>query len=612
MSDDPTSNQKDKPTESNQPNPTETSSTPPPSPAEPRQPVTAWSDRLKLFGSKIGTLNFLLLGLVLSVALAVYLSSRDVPSNDSNPSTQLIIVQLNDIYRLDAVRAGKRGGLARVVALLRQLKTQNPQVPILMLHAGDFLSPSLESDVFHGSQMIDAMNFINDVAPLYVVPGNHEFDYLEADKGHLTAAILKSKFPWVASNLERNDLALLPALRDNVRQNIVVPFGKVKLGIFGLTIDGAQSGKDRPYAAISGDYARIASAEIEQLESEGADLIVGLTHLNIGDDRELAKLKQQHPRFLWIAGGHEHSLDRESGSTGAALITKGDSNARTVWKVSVVKEGRDVDIREESVVIDESIQPDPAFTQNVENFYRAKLRNVRPHMDAIISTIPNYCYDGTEEAVRDRESNWGNFLTDTMRTAYKSITADVAVLNGGSIRIDDTICDRITFENLERTFAYPTPVVFVKLKGKDLKKYILDSSASSKRGDGRFLQVSGVSFRRDLSADPSEVIKDLEVSSGKRPIAFDEAKTYVVAVNEYIFCGGDGYKFRQFVTEYIPAGPDLRALTFAALSGQTKNKTPVVGRIIDLPIYVKLPSLPAPKWQTLSAADQPKGCVPPS
>lgn len=363
--------------------------------------------------------------------------------------------------------------------------------------------------------------------------------------------------------------------------------------------------KDSPYAQIAGDYARIGSEQIQQLEREGADLIVGLTHLNIGDDRELAKLKQQHPTFLWIAGGHEHALDREPESPGTALITKGDSNARTIWKVSVVRNGRNVDICEESIVIDESIQPDPAFTQNVENFYRMKLRNERPYMDTVISTQPNRCYDGTEEAVRDRESDWGDFLTDTMRTAYKGIIADIAVLNGGSIRIDDTICHRITFENLERTFAYDTPVVFVKLKGKDLKKYILEDSASSKRGDGRFLQVSGVSFRRDLSPGASEVIKDLQVQSAKGLIAFDEAKTYVVAVNKYIFCGGDGYKFRQFVTDYIPAGPDLRALTYAALTPQTKNNTAVVGRIIDLPGYVNLPPLPSPKWQTLSASDQP-------
>jgi 5'-nucleotidase len=575
----------------------------------PAAPETRKTLRQKLaarwvsFKNKIGILGFMLAGLMLLVAGAVYLSSQPAGTNNSNPSPQLIIVQLNDIYRLDAVRAGKRGGLARVVALLRQLKTQNPGVPVIVLHAGDFLSPSLESSLFHGSQMIDAMNFINDVAPLYVVPGNHEFDFDDKDKGYLTEAILKSKFPWVASNLERNDSALLPVLRDNVKQNVLVTFGRVRLGIFGLTIDRSHGDQDQPYAAISGDYARIAGAQIEELERQGADLIVGLTHLNIGDDHELAKLRQQHPRFLWIAGGHEHSLDREFGWPGAALITKGDSNARTVWKISVMQNDLNVSIREESVTIDESIQPDPAFTTNVENFYRYKLRNERPYLDTVISTQPNRCYDGTEEAVRDRESDWGDFLTDTMRQTYKDQPADVAVLNGGSIRIDDTICDRITFENLERTFAYETPVVFVKLKGKDLKQYILESSAGSKRGDGRFLQVSGVTFRRDLSGS-SGVIKDLELQSEKGQIPFDENKTYVVAVNKYIFDCGDGYRFRQFVTEYIPAGPDLRALTYAALSAPTKNAAQSRGRIIDLPGYVNLPLVSAPKWETLNPVDQ--------
>jgi 5'-nucleotidase len=604
MSHNPAPDPKDKATKSQQSKLTESPENAPKTQAVEPRGLAAWLDRFRNLKSKIDTLRLLMLVLMLLVVGVLYLSWPQIPRNDSNTSPELIIVQLNDIYRLDAVRAGKRGGLARVVTFLRQLKAQNPQVPIIVLHAGDFLSPSLESSLFHGAQMIDAMNFIHDVAPLYVVPGNHEFDYAEKDKEYLTAAILKSKFRWVASNLERNDSAMLAALRDNVSPNIVVPYGNVKLGIFSLTIDGAQNGNDRTYAQISGDYVRIATEQIEQLEREGADIIVGLTHLNIGDDHELAKLRQKYPKFLWIAGGHEHELNREPGSVGTALITKGDSNARTVWKVSVVKNGRDVAVLEESVVIDESIQPDPAFTQNIESFYKAKLRSERSYMDTVITTNPNRCYDGTEEAVRDRESDWGDFMTDTMRTTYKGMTADVAVLNGGSIRIDDTICDRITFENLERTFAYETPVVFIKLKGKDLREQILESSASSKRGDGRFLQVSGVSFRRDLSAGSGAVLEDLKIESAKRQVPFDENKTYVVAVNQYIFDCGDGYKFRRFVSEYIPAGPDLRALTYAALSAQSKTRAPIVGRIIDLPAYVKLPSVPTPKWKTLSPTEQ--------
>jgi 2',3'-cyclic-nucleotide 2'-phosphodiesterase (5'-nucleotidase family) len=153
-----------------------------------------------------------------------------------------------------------------------------------------------------------------------------------------------------------------------------------------------------------------------------------------------------------------------------------------------------------------------------------KVRNVRSYMDTEISTIPNRCYDGTEEAVRDRESDWGDFLTDTMGTAYKGIPVDVAVLNGGSIRIDDSICDHITFENLERTFAYPTRVVLVKLKGKDLRERILENSVASKRGDGRFLQVSGVSFHREPSASGNQVMKDLQIQSAKGQSAFDDNK----------------------------------------------------------------------------------------
>jgi 2',3'-cyclic-nucleotide 2'-phosphodiesterase (5'-nucleotidase family) len=94
------------------------------------------------------------------------------------------------------------------------------------------------------------------------------------------------------------------------------------------------------------------------------------------------------------------------------------------------------------------------------------------------------------------------------------------------------------------------------------------------------------------------------MQSAKGSVPFSDTKTYVVAVNDYIFGCGDGYKFKEIVTDYIPKGPDLRSLTYTALSAQTKNKDQTVGRIIDLPEYIKLPSVQSPKWQTL-ALDKP-------
>lgn len=331
------------------------------------------SSLIPLWGWTILTL------LVVSVVGALYLEHRHTPSDDPNPPTRLIIVQLNDTYRLDAVRDRKRGGLARVATFLRQLKTQNPNVPVIVLHAGDFLMPSLESDpeFFRGQQMIEALNFLQAIAPLYAVPGNHEFD--DKEPAILANAIERSQFHWVLSNLERGDTSLLPLLRDRADERLVLPFGKLKVGILALTLDAAHQSRNQTYAPINGDYAASAKREIEQLEQDGV--------------------------------------------------------------------------------------------------------------------------------VRERESDWGSFLADNMREAYGKPYADIAVINGGSIRIDDTFCDKVTLEHLERTFAYPSPVVFVKLTSKDVREQILEPSIESKKGDGRFLQVSGISFRRELGREDGRLFR---------------------------------------------------------------------------------------------------------
>lgn len=543
--------------------------------------------------------------LALAVIGALYLRMRHVPPDDPDPRTELILVQLNDTYRLDAVRDGKRGGMARVAAYLRHLKTQNPGVPIIVLHAGDFIAPSLESDekLFRGQQMIEALNFLHTIAPVYVTPGNHEFD--NKDPAMLADAIERSQFNWVVSNLERSNASLLPLLRERMSERLLLPFGKLKVGIFALTLDSAHEGEDRNYAPIDGNYAAIAESEIEALERAGADLIIGLTHLDMPDDLQLAKLRREHQRFRWIAGGHEHYLQREAGWPGAALITKGDSNARTIWKVSVVTKRGQPELHEESVNIDESIKGDAAFERNVENFYRDKLRQERPYLDDVIAEQPKRCYDATEETVRERESNWGSFLADNMRKAYRN-AADIAVLNGGSIRIDDTFCDKITFEHLERTFAFPSPVVFVKLKGKDIREQILESSAKSKKGDGSFLQVSGVSFRRVPDNEDGKILQDLKVQSGRAWADLRDDKTYVVAVPGYLFNCGNGYQFRKYVTEYIPPGPDLRTLTYSALTAPAKKQavTAMRGRIITLPTYARPYAPTTGIWKPLSEAER--------
>jgi 2',3'-cyclic-nucleotide 2'-phosphodiesterase (5'-nucleotidase family) len=108
----------------------------------------------------------------------------------------------NDLYRIQGVNEGHRGGLARLRALRVELERQHPH--LLLLIAGDFLFPSLLSRLYDGKQMVDTLNYMDRSSSmderLFVTLGNHEFDGTYART--LQDRIAESQFRWIASNVE--------------------------------------------------------------------------------------------------------------------------------------------------------------------------------------------------------------------------------------------------------------------------------------------------------------------------------------------------------------------------------------------------------------------------
>ena len=113
---------------------------------------------------------------------------------------------INDVYRIEGLTEERKGGLARLRALRRQLEETHD---VLMLHAGDFLFPSFSSNFFHGRQMIDVMNLLDGrdatgaIDPrLFVAFGNHEFDASDCDRpAILRERVAEADFTWLASNI---------------------------------------------------------------------------------------------------------------------------------------------------------------------------------------------------------------------------------------------------------------------------------------------------------------------------------------------------------------------------------------------------------------------------
>jgi 5'-nucleotidase/UDP-sugar diphosphatase len=208
---------------------------------------------------------------------------------------------------------------------------------------------------------------------------------------------------------------------------------------------------------------------------------------------------------------------------------------------------------------------DPAYEREVVARWAGRIREKVPFFDQVIGRSTTRM-DATEEAVRNQESAWGDWLADVMRGAFPDIPADVAVLNGGAIRIDDAIEGDIRWEHLARTFGFPTRVGLVWLRGRDLRETVLERSVSGGRGEGRFLQVSGVRFTFDRDRPAGQRVTEVQIQRGAAWEPLDEARVYVVAVPDYLMGGGDAYTFHTRAVISVPPGPDIRLMAFDALT----------------------------------------------
>jgi 2',3'-cyclic-nucleotide 2'-phosphodiesterase (5'-nucleotidase family) len=324
------------------------------------------------------------------------------------------------------------------------------------------------------------------------------------------------------------------------------------------------------YASIG--YVGLAEQQIQALEREGADIIIALTHLNMPDDRQLSQLRRTHPKFMWIVGGHEHYAQLQPLSTDTALITKADSNARSVWRVALGFDNGTPKIEEKKILLkDPEFKPDAVYQERIADYYREAMLQKLPYLGREVgntSSLNARCLEGDEDTIRTEPSNWGSYIADQMRVAEGQGSMQIGLINGGGIRIDDRPCGELSFEHLERTFAFDMNVVYIKLAGADLKQTILENAVAGKRGDGRFLQFAGITFSFDRRRAPADRVYDIKVRNGANWNPLNSKELYSVAVPKFLYQCNNGYKFREKVRFLLPGdGPDVRTLVYKALVG---------------------------------------------
>ena len=481
-------------------------------------------------------------------------------------------LHLNDTYRIGAVEDGTAGGFGRVVTVVRELQAEGRDVRIV--HGGDFLYPSLESQLWNGMQIVDAFNFMDALAPMYVVAGNHEFDPRTAD--HLIEAVNASEFDWVGDNYRfaTGDAAVDGALHE---QFMFEADGR-KIGVFGLLLHASEGGNERDYVPTEPDYFAHAERAVSALDAAGADLIIGLTHLHFWTDLEIATLRAKYPQFMFIAGGHEHEPEYSELQDDRAAVVKGASNARRIWRIDVRFDDEDApSIDSRMIDLDESVEPDAGYAK-IEEKWRSRLLERFPFLVAKIgeAAVP---LDAREVTIRNEESNWGNFVVDQMRGAFGKPHAELAFINSGTLRIDDYIIGDITFEDVGRTFGFSSFLRYMTMTGEQFETVLEAGYRGTGPSKGYFPQVSGFRVCVDRSRPEGDRIVSLQLPAGEEWQAIDADREYGVVVPDFLFRGGDGYDFPTEVEGSRPGSELVYLVLDAIISAQAEGRA--IGEPVD-------------------------------
>lgn len=461
--------------------------------------------------------------LLLPLLLAVLAACTRPPSVGQGPApapvpadvVRLTILHINDVYEITPVEGGRSGGLARVATVRRQLERQNPN--LLFTLGGDFFSPSalgtavVDGERLGGRQMVAVLNAAGLDLAVY---GNHEFD-IRAEE--FARRLEESRFRYIGTNVTDSLGRDFPkSSRHWIGRFRGRSGAELRVGVVGSVIPD----NPVPYVRYRDWFA--AMRDQAALIRDSVDVLVGLTHLQLRQDAQLA---EELGGFDLILGGHEHENWVLRRGRRLTPIVKADANARSVAVIELTwhRATRRTLVEPRIIAIGDTIAEDPDVAAEVRRWTEAGYAGFRalgfePERVVTATTEP---LDGTETASRNRPTNLSALIAAGFFA--EAGDADLALVNTGSIRIDDVLpAGPVTEYDLIRVLPFGGNVYLVELPGTLLRR-VLDQGEAN-RGTGGYLAHHGVS---GSAADGWQV--------GGAPIA--DARTYRVALSDFLVSG---------------------------------------------------------------------------
>ncbi len=400
------------------------------------------------------------------------------------------------------------GGIAYLAGAVDRARGKQPS---LLLAAGDMIQGNVWANLFRGKSTIDVMNAMKFDA---MVVGNHEFDF---GPKVLKERMAQARFPMLGANVKG-----FPALKPYIMKNLQ----GVRIAIIGVvTPETPVVTHPRNVAGLTFSTPESAVRKYLQELKGRADIIVVLSHCGLQADKELAA---RVPGIDVIVGGHSHTKLLQPEQVGRTIIVQAWEHAKALGVLNLrVKDGKVIGF---DGALEEISPAAGAANGQVQNIVAQYARQAASLLQRRIGET-KVDLDGKD--VRNGETNLGDFIADVMR---QTAGAEVAIINGGSIRTG-IAPGKIEVQDIYAVLPFDNYLVAISLTGAQLKAALEHGVSRLEKPVGSFPQVSGLTFTYSRGAPAGSRVQDVTV--GGRPL--DLQKEYVVATNDFLVAGGDGY-----------------------------------------------------------------------
>lgn len=405
---------------------------------------------------------------------------------------------------------GRVGGLDRIATILKAIRAERGN-RVVLLDGGDTWQNSYTSLTTKGRDMVDCMALLKPDA----MTGHWEFTLGEARVKELVETL---SYPFLAQNVRDTEWSE-PAFKPSVTYER----GGVKIAIIGQAL---------PYTPIANPRWMIPNwsfgireadlqKQVELVRSEGAQLVVLLSHNGFDLDRKLAGRVKGIDVILTA---HTHDALPEVVKVGRTLLVASGSHGKFVSRLDLdVRDGAVRDYRYKLIpVFADAIAPDAEMA--------AKIRAIRaPYERMLNETI------GRTETLLYRRGNFNGTLDNLICEAILA-ERDAEIALSPGFRWGNSLLpgQDITREDIYNVTAMTYPATYrIMMSGARLKDVLEDVADNLFNPDpyyqqgGDMVRVGGLSYTIDINKPAGQRISDLTLRASGKPL--DAAKDYVVA-----------------------------------------------------------------------------------